>query len=177
MDPNNILPVLTPEKGTHRLDKFKEHLVENRKLSKRDQLTFEKMKKAWSLSCKMFSPATVVQTLQAEYGHEKTHAYQIMRDAYELWGDAYDLDKRGLTKTLVEATHIALMSGVRDKDAEIILKATKLLSDLHKLNQTDNVIPPNIAMPSGTRVYVMDGTIITPNEGREVIDVTPQIEN
>jgi hypothetical protein len=168
------LPEMEPEKGNHKLDKFKDHLVQGKRLNARDQETFEKMKKAWSWANKMFSPQQVVQMLQNEYGHEKSHAYQILRDAYSLWGDAYDLDKRGLTKTLVEAAHVALSIGVREKDAEIILKAVKQLGELHKLNQVDNTIPPELAMPNGTRVYVINGDVHMPGSqpaGREVEDV------
>ena len=175
MDENSLtLPGYTPEKGSHKLDKFKDHLLNNGKLSVRDQQYFEKMKKAWSWSSKMFSPAQVVTMLYNEYGHEKTHAYQILRDAYELWGIAYELDKRGVTKTLIEAAHVALSIGIREKNPEIILKASAQIAKLNKLDQVDNIVPPDVAMPSGTRVYVINGDIHTPGSGREVIDVSSE---
>lgn len=162
-----------PEKGSHKIDKFKDHLVNGIKLTTRDQQYFEKMKKAWSWSSKMFSPAQVVSMLYNEYGHEKTHAYQILRDSYELWGVAYDLDKRGVTKTLIEAAHVALSLGIREKDSEIILKSIDRIAKLNKLDQVDSIIPPELAMPTGTRVYVVNGDIHMPNsnDGKEVIDV------
>lgn len=165
-----------PEKGDHKLDKFKDHLVNGAKLTVRDQKYFEKMKKAWSWASKMFSPSQVVTMLFNEYGHEKTHAYQILRDSYELWGVAYELDKRGVTKTLIEAAHVALSIGVREKDAEIILKATAQLAKLNKLDQVDNIIPPDVAMPMGTRVYVVNGDIHMPgsSNNNQVIDVQPE---
>ncbi|PWJ52740.1 hypothetical protein CLV98_1334 [Dyadobacter jejuensis] len=180
-DRTQIMPFSPPEKGVHKMDKFKDHLVNKGRLSVRDQQYFEKMQKAWSWASKMFSPAQVVTMLHNEYGHEKTHAYQILRDAYELWGDAYELDKRGITKTLIEAAHIALSIGIREKNSETILKAAAQLSKLHKLDQIDNIIPPDVSMPTGTRVYVVNGDIHTggtenigsgsAGNGREVIDV------
>lgn len=167
-----------PEKGEHKLDKFKDHLVNGGSLSKRDADYFEKMKKAWSWSSKMFSPAQVVTMLFNEYGHEKTHAYQILRDAYELWGVAYELDKRGVTKTLIEAAHVALSIGIREKDADIILKASAQIAKLNKLDQVDNIIPPDVSMPTGTRIYVINGDIHNPeNDRREVVDVSSEQVN
>jgi hypothetical protein len=172
---NEIMPFGVPalaEKGQHKLDKFKDHLVNGGKLNAREADYFEKMKKAWSWSSKMFSPAQVVTMLFNEYGHEKTHAYQILRDAYELWGVAYELDKRGVTKTLIEAAHVALSIGIREKDADIILKASAQIAKLNKLDQVDNIIPPDVAMPTGTRIYVINGDIHNP--GKVVIDVSSE---
>ena len=172
---NELIPLGSspPEKGTHKIDKFKDHLVNGQKLAAREQAYFEKMKKAWSWSSKMFSPAQVVTMLYNEYGHEKTHAYQILRDAYELWGIAYELDKRGVTKTLIEAAHVALSIGIREKDPEVILKASAQIAKLNKLDQVDNIIPPDVAMPTGTRVYVINGDVHMPGSktGKEVVDV------
>lgn len=171
---NNLMPLGAgpPEKGEHKLDKFKDHLVKGERLNQRDLLYFEKMKKAWSWSSKMFSPSQVVAMLYNEYGHEKTHAYQILRDAYELWGVAYDLDKRGITKILKEAAYIALSIGIRDKDPDIIMKASDRISKLSKLDEVDNIVPPGEAMPTGVRVYVVNGDIHVPgSDGKEVIDV------
>ena len=113
----------------------------------------------------MFSPQKVVQMLHTEYGHEKTHAYQILRDSYALWGDAYDLDKHGVAKMLVEAAHVALQHRRPGKGCgHLILKAIKQLGELHKLNQVDNTIPPELAMPSGTRVYVINGDVHMPRQ-------------
>jgi len=164
-----------PEKGNHKLDKFKDHLLLNSKLGLRDQDYFDKMKKAWSWASKMFSPAQVVTMLYNEYGHEKTHAYQILRDSYELWGVAYELDKRGVTKTLIEAAHVALSISIREKDADGILKASAQIAKLNKLDQVDNIIPPDVAMPAGMRVYVINGDIHNPDkERKEVIDVSSE---
>ena len=160
--------------GTHRLDKFRGHLVQKTALTKRDADYFEKMKKAWSWSCKMFSPQQVVQMLGQEYGHEKTHAYQIIRDAFELWGDAYELDKRGVSKTLIEAAHLALSIGIQERNSESILKAVKELKNLYKLDEGESAIPPDVAMPASKRVYVVNGNInigaMVESEKREVVD-------
>ncbi len=178
MTEQDTLSLATQEKCSHKLDKFKDHLVNGGKLTVREADYFEKMKKAWSWSSKMFSPAQVVTMLFNEYGHEKTHAYQILRDAYELWGVAYELDKRGVTKTLIEAAHVALSIGIREKDADIILKASAQIAKLNKLDQVDNIIPPDVAMPSGTRIYVINGDIHNPvNDRREVIDVSSEQVN
>lgn len=178
MTEQDSLSLAPHEKGSHKLDKFKDHLVNGGKLTAREADYFEKMKKAWSWSSKMFSPAQVVTMLFNEYGHEKTHAYQILRDAYELWGVAYELDKRGVTKTLIEAAHVALSIGIREKDADIILKASAQIAKLNKLDQVDNIIPPDVAMPSGTRIYVINGDIHNPaNDRREVIDVSSEQVN
>lgn len=131
-----------------------------------------KMKKAWSWSSKMFSPAQVVKMLYNEFGHEKTHAYQILRDSYELWGVAYDLDKRGVTNALIEAAYVALAIAIRNNDGDLILKANAQIAKLNKLDQVDSIIPPDVAMPTGTRVYIVNGDIHVPgSEGKEVIDV------
>ncbi|GHB64160.1 hypothetical protein GCM10007390_17550 [Persicitalea jodogahamensis] len=148
-----------PEKGNHRMDKFKDHLVVHAELNNRDQEYFEKMKKAWSWATKMFSPQKVVEMLHTEYGHEKTHAYQILRDSYELWGDAYELDKRGAAKILVESAYVALQIAVRDKDGALILKAVKELRDLQQIDKAETAVPPDVAMPAGTRVYVFNGSV------------------
>jgi hypothetical protein len=161
-----------PEKGEHKMDKFKDHLVNGAKLNSRDQMYFEKMKKAWSWTSKMFSPSQVVAMLFNEYGHEKTHAYQILRDAYELWGIAYDLDKRGITKVLIEALYFALSIGQRDGDPDVIMKAAEKIAKLSKLDKVDNIVPPGEAMPTGVRVYVVNGDVHVPgNDRKEVIDV------
>ncbi|TDB64408.1 hypothetical protein EZE20_12045 [Arundinibacter roseus] len=159
MPPGDFLP----EKGKHKLDKFKDHLVAQVPLSARDQEYFEKMKKAWSWATKMFSPQKVVEMLHNEYGHEKTHAYQILRDSYALWGDAYDLDKKGAAKVLVESAYVALQIAVRDKNGELILKAVKELRELQQIDKLETAISPEQAMPPGTRVYVF--TAPTQNEG------------
>jgi len=172
---NELMPLGAPglpEKGEHKMDKYKDHLVNGAKLNQRDQLYFEKMKKAWSWSSKMFSPSQVVAMLHNEYGHEKTHAYQILRDAYELWGIAYDLDKRGIAKILIEALYLALSIGQRDADPDVIMKAAERIAKLSKLDEVDNLIQPGEAMPTGVRVYVVNGDVHVPgSQGKEVIDV------
>ena len=160
--------------GTHRLDKFKEHLVQRKPLSKRDGDYYEKMKKAWSWACKMFSPGQIVQMLGQEYGHEKTHSYQIIRDAFELWGDAYELDKRGVRQTLIEASHLALSISIKERNSDGMLKAIKELKGLYELEKVANTIPPDQAMPSGSRVYIVNGNVSVSGkeqvENREVVD-------
>ena len=172
------MPTDVEKIGVHKLDKFKEHLIQRTALNKRDAEYFEKMKKAWSWANKMFSPGQVVQLLSQEYGHEKTHAYQIIRDAFELWGDAYELDKRGIRKTLIEATHIALSIGVKERSADDILKAVKELRTLHELEKDESAIPPGASMPTGSRVYIVNGNVSFGNqasEKREVVDGDSQI--
>lgn len=161
MDAMEMVPGgdFTPEKGTHKLDKFKDHLVSHSPLGERDQAYFEKMKKAWSWATKMFSPQKVVEMLHTEYGHEKTHAYQILRDSYALWGDAYELDKKGAAKVLVESAYVALQIAVRDKNGELILKAVKELRELQQIDKVESAISPEMAMPAGTRVYVFNGAV------------------
>lgn len=161
MDGMDLMPQgdYTPEKGTHKLDKFKDHLIAHSPLGPRDQAYFEKMKKAWSWATKMFSPQKVVEMLHTEYGHEKTHAYQILRDSYALWGDAYELDKRGASKVLVESAYVALQIAVRDKNGDLILKAVKELRELQQIDKVESAISPEMAMPAGTRVYVFNGPV------------------
>jgi hypothetical protein len=175
---NNLMPLDAsglPEKGEHKMDKFKDHLVNGVKLNQRDQQYYEKMKKAWSWSSKMFSPSQVVAMLYNEYGHEKTHAYQILRDAYELWGIAYDLDKRGIAKVLKEAAYYALSIGMRTGDPDVIMKASDRIAKLSKLDETDNIVPPGESMPTGVRVYVVNGDVHVPgSQGKEVVDVESQ---
>ncbi|TDB69108.1 hypothetical protein [Arundinibacter roseus] len=163
---------LKPEKGTHRMDKFKDHLIAKTPLGPRDQDYFEKMKKAWSWATKMFSPQKVVEMLHTEYGHEKTHAYQILRDSYALWGDAYELDKRGAAKVLVESAYVALQIAVREKNGELILKAVKELRELQQIDKVESAIPPEAAMPAGTRVYVFNAPVNVGEQqaGKEVED-------
>ena len=169
----------TPEKGTHKLDKFKDHLIAHSPLGLRDQAYFEKMKKAWSWATKMFSPQKVVEMLHTEYGHEKTHAYQILRDSYALWGDAYELDKKGAAKVLVESAYVALQIAVRDKNGDLILKAVKELRELQQIDKVESAISPEMAMPAGTRVYVFNGAVNVgqqPESGKEVVDGTVELQ-
>ena len=183
MEGMEIVPAddFKPEKGNHRMDKFKDHLVAQKPLPPRDQEYFEKMKKAWSWATKMFSPQKVVEMLHNEYGHEKTHAYQILRDSYALWGDAYELDKRGASKVLVESAYVALQIAVRDKNGDLILKAVKELRELQQIDKVESAISPDMAMPPGTRVYVFNGPVnVGQNEGsgsgKEVEDGTVELQ-
>lgn len=150
------------EKGVHHLDKFRDHLLHKKQLSKRDQDHFEKMMKAWSWSCKMFSPNQIVQMLNTEYGHEKTFAYKIISDAMDLFGNSYELNKNGIRKTLIEAAHIALSIAIKERNAEVILKASKELRELYRLEKEETNIPTDVAMRSGVRIYVVNGEVNTP---------------
>ncbi|MFN8347434.1 MAG: hypothetical protein U0X91_20695 [Spirosomataceae bacterium] len=163
------------EKGVHPLDKYRDHLLHKKKLSQRDQEHFVKLMKAWSWSCKMFSPNQIVQMLHTEYGHEKTFAYKIISDAMELFGSAYELNKNGIRKTLIEAAHVALSIAIKDRNSEQILKATKELRELYRLEKEETNVPNEVAMRSGIRIYVVNGNIETPNQPNEVEDGSGEV--
>jgi hypothetical protein len=144
------------EKGKDRLDVFKEHLLGNRNLtSNRDVVYFEKLAKAWGWACKMYSPQQIVKMLNIEYGHEKTFAYQVLNDAFRLYGDAYDINREGVLKTLIEAAHLALSISIRDKESEGILKSIDRLYKMYGFDkgEVNNLPPASLRMPGGTRVY------------------------
>jgi hypothetical protein len=144
------------EKGKDRLDVFKEHLLGNKIITaNRDVVYFEKLSKAWGWACKMHSPQQIVKMLHEEYGHEKTFAYQILKDAFQLYGNAYEIHKDGVLKTLVEAAHSALSIATQAKDPDLMFKGIDRLYKLYGFDKADvNHLPPaGLRMPGGTRIY------------------------
>ena len=155
-------------KDDHPLDKFKDHLLGVKALTaQRDIEYFEKMTFAWSQACKMYSPQQIITMVKERYSHEKSQAYKIIKDSFALFGDMSEISKSGAKKVLIEGAHMALHLAMRDKDAEMIIKAITLLHKLHEFDKMEdsNLPPPSARMAPGTRVYQLTQNVQVNNYG------------
>lgn len=165
------------KKPEHRLDKYLDFFnpeTSRKELKKRDLDYLEKMRKAFALRTRLFSPEHVRKSLETEYSLSYSQACQIYADMEYVFGKQEETDKSALKRILTEHYYTAIAIAVKhtDKDpikaSEAIIKATERISTLHGLNDGSGDIPVEQLMPPRTVTYVIQNAVITGDVAKEV---------
>jgi hypothetical protein len=81
-----------------KLDKFRAHFIEGRKLNEADALMLSRYRKAVAMLGHGWSRQTVVADLMADQQDPlaESQAYQVVRDAMKLYGSLEEVDREGM---------------------------------------------------------------------------------
>lgn len=167
----------TDDKPAHRLDKYLDFfnpMAQKRDLKKRDLEYLEKMRKAFALRTRLFSPEHVRKSIETEYSLSYSQACQIYADMEYVFGKQEEVDKSALKRILTEHYYTAIALAVKNtgddplKAAEMIMKASEKLGNLHGLNDASSAMTPEQLMPPRTVTYVIQNAVISGDVVKEV---------
>lgn len=163
------LPDGLPEKAENpsnkpdKLDKYRDHLLNQAPLSSKQQEMLERYRKAFAWRSRLFSPQQVVQMLMEEYRIRFSQAYAIADESERLFGSTKEGSKKALIQILTENLYVAMAIAQRNEDAAAIISAVDKIAKLHRAYE--DVAPVNVddMMPARTVKYVQQNVTINNN--------------
>lgn len=165
------------KKSEHRLDKYLDYFnpASGKKELKKKELDYvEKMRKAFALRTRLFSPEHVRKAIETEYSLSYSQACQIYSDMEYVFGKQEETDKAALKRFLTEHYYTAIALAVKHtgddplKAAEMIMKASEKLGNLHGLNDGTSALTPEQLMPPRNVTYIIQNAVIAGDGVKEV---------
>jgi|GEM_PF-1528931 len=111
------------EKIPDKLDKYRAHLLDGKRLNEKEEAMLSKYRKANSLLCKGLSRHQTVKLLTRDIDVSESQAYLIVREAIKLYGDASLSDKAGLKHLMYENFMRAAQVAKKGKDYQAMVRA------------------------------------------------------
>lgn len=101
-----------------KLDKYRDHLLEDRPLKPDELEMLARYRKAHALSCLGFSRNQVISTLEKEFDLSTSQFYNLVKDATRLFGSIEEVDKKG--RRVISIERYELLGNLARKDGNIL---------------------------------------------------------
>lgn len=113
------------DKTPDRLDRYRGHLLDGLRLTKKEMAMLEKFRKANGLLCQGYSKHQTVLLLMkdGEKPLKEGQAYSIIRDAIKLYGDVAASEKAGMKHIMYENFMVAASLARKEKDYNAMIRA------------------------------------------------------
>lgn len=130
-----------------RMDKLRAFFLEDKKLPPSLEKTLEHLQKANGLLCSGYSREQTVKFIETTEGLKRSQAYQIVRDAFELFGDVTKSSKDGLRHIATENLMQIYNHARQSKNLEVALMCWREIARINNLsNEDDNATSGQLTM-------------------------------
>lgn len=132
------------------VDRFRAHLLEGKKLGKRDTIKLDRLYHVFSLLCNGYTDREIVRICENAGWGKKTRVYEILRDTKKVFGDSYISNKEADKIIAIQMAKEAYKVAREERRGGDMVAATKLVSQLQgNLSQQQNlmVIYQNLQLP------------------------------
>lgn len=157
---NNSLPKREPRQMT-RMDKLKAHYLEGRKLPKSLEETLANLERANALLCSGYSKEQAVKFMIERDSFSKSHAYKVLRDSMELFGDVTKASKEGLRHIATENLMQIYNQARSAKNLEMAERVWDTICKLNGLYGRDESTTNNNLQMNMQFVFTTDPSVLT----------------